>query len=387
MRRIGIVSSFNILCGNATYSEVLIRNMPKEIDCIPVKVPYEIQKKQSKELISPIIDQVSKLDAVNIQAELGLYGPTPGQSSELICKIINKSKNVSITMHRVEPQPQNLARLAYNELKNKRVVPAIKSIFREYVKKKIYQSYEKIINSGVSKNACFIVHTNREKKRICSINKSAKVLVHPIVWPENFSYDSNTNIKSCIDNNCPTIGLFGFISEYKNFTNSASVILNEGFNLVIAGGTHPSSFDYGQKSQESNSARLLSDILSKQKDKNYKRIYIKISPNEQTFISLIKYVDIVLIPYFETGQSGSGIASLAIQYGKRVLFSDTHLVKELEPFLNERPNLFDVNLDESLICAIRETLCNPEKKVAFKNYSFKSNIDIYLNSFGLGKQL
>ena len=39
---------------------------------------------------------------------------------------------------------------------------------------------------AVENNATFIVHTNREKRRIYELMPDAEVFVHPIVWPENY---------------------------------------------------------------------------------------------------------------------------------------------------------------------------------------------------------
>lgn len=382
MTKIGIVSSFDVLCGNAKYSEILVKNISKDLECIPIDIPSEIQKYHNKNTINNIIKKINDCDAINIQMEIGLYGPTPKKSLNLICQIIQSTKKPSITMHRVDPQIKNLIRVAYNEYKNNGLVAAGRAALKEYIKKQLYRIYKKIVDYGVSNDACFIVHTNREKKRIMAINSNAKICVHPILWPDDLPYDNKKDIvEKKITKKNPTIGLFGFISHYKNFIQPTRAILNARYNLVIAGGIHPEAQEYGKKSLHSN-IKLLDKELG-MRTSNRRRFYIKIAPDDSTLLSLIQLVDIVLIPYFETGQSGSGIASLAIQYGKRVIFSDTCLTKELEAFLNKATNKFDINSDESLICSIEETIMEEEKNIYFPNHNFQSNIKTYLYSLGI----
>ncbi|WP_202969896.1 hypothetical protein, partial [Endozoicomonas atrinae] len=180
-----------------------------------------------------------------------------------------------------------------------------------------------------------------------------------------------------------TIGVFGFISQYKNFLQVVKVSIENDYNLIIAGSTHPTSINYGIQNAKNNTAKEISNEILKRKIKNY---YIKTAPDDKHLISLIREVDIVIIPYLETGQSASGIASLAIQYGKRVVFSDTELATELSRFLNKKPVLFDVNSDASLASAIDDTLNTyNEKEIIFNGYNFSSNINSYLSSLEISE--
>lgn len=398
MTKLGIVSSFNVLCGNAKYSESLAKYMPEKINCIPIEIPNEIQKNHNKNTIENIIRKIDYCDLINIQVEIGLYGPTPKTAANLICKIIKSSKKSSLTMHRVDKKRTHYLRTTYNEFKKNGIISAMRCAVLESVKDKLYAAYKKIINCGVDNHSSFIVHTNREKKRILSINKNANIFVHPIIWPEDLSFNKSINIREKINNENTIIGLFGFITPYKNFIKPTQAILNYGYNVVIAGGTHPESTEYGQKSIHCE-FKILDEMILKPsllENNTIKhctcrsplmnergKFYLKTAPDDKTLLSLIKSVDIVLIPYYETGQSGSGIASLAIQHGKRVIFSDTHLIKELEEFLNKTVNKFDINSDGSLICAIKDTIKENEKTVYFKGYNFQSNIQTYLNSLDI----
>lgn len=389
-KKYGIVSSFDQLCGNATYSEALANGIADYADIIKIDVPYDLRNARDRELEQQILSRVRACDVVNIQMELGLYGPAPSIATNLICKIINETKSVSVTMHRVEPKSKNLLREIYNQIKQGKISSILSKTFRNIVNRSVYKSYEKIINKTIAKNGVFIVHTFREKKRILSISNKAKILVHPIIWPYNLELENIDKLANRFSNGRKTLGLFGFISEYKNFKQVIQIADFEKYNVIVAGGTHPGSDQYGKdRSSQKKKSEIeqISKIMlnnHRKKSPNFPIMYHYTSPSDSILVSLMTIPDLIIIPYLETGQSGSGIASLAIQYGKRAIFSDTNLIRELVPFLNKTPYLFDVNSNASLADAISDSLnFDDEKEIQFEKYSFTTNIQTYLNSLDI----
>ncbi len=380
MKKIGIVSSFDVRCGNATYSKALVDGIPAGYVSVPIEVPLSLQESHDSISIAKVIEKVCACDAVNIQLELALYGPTPAKSAKFLQQIINNAQKISITMHRVEEKPQDLLKMSYKALKNGGFKRIIKTFMSALVYREIFSAYKKIIRFANSRQATFIVHTYREEERIKKICPTAKILVHPIVWPLTMQKDTAViNLKEKFAKDLPIIGLFGFISAYKNFEQVIRVADVAGFNVLLAGGTHPKAYWYGSPDNSSSSYKV-SDITFNKLDS----CYIYTAPDDDTLYNFMAAVDLVVVPYLETGQSGSGIASLAVQYGKRVIFSDTCLATELIPFLNKRPFLFDVSSDASLIYAVRDSLkFNQERELSFAQHNFKTNIDTYLLSLGI----
>ncbi len=389
MKKIGIVSSFDVLCGNATYSEVLAEGLRKYAQITKIAISPSLQKKHERHKIRKILDQIDSCDGINLQMELGLYGPTPQKATRLINKIFKRANKLSVTMHRIDPKPDNLLRSTYNIAKRSGIYGpwlALKNIFTHTIKKTTYIQYKKIILNAHRKSGVFIVHTQREKTRILTICPKAKVLVHPIVWPDTLPCNHTINTTEKFTNGLPIIGLFGFLSPYKNFESVVSLASQLGYNIVIGGGTHPSSHNYGMKSTNSTAKNLSNEMLNGTPSIS-SQFYHFTAPDDATLINLIKNVDIVVIPYFETGQSGSGIASLAVQYGKRVIFSDTALINELAPFLNKKPFIFDVNSAAGLTFAIEDALKHHDPgSIYFKDHTFETNIKNYLLSFASGEK-
>ena len=385
MIKLGMISSFDIMCGNATYAKAIIDGIQKFYDIEPIEIPVSLQKKHNSKIIKKILDKLDFIDAVNLQLELSLYGPTPKLASALIKKIINSNKIKSITMHRVEEEAPNIVKTIYQSYKVNGLHNLLNNILMYYVQKKIYNSYKEIIICAYEKGIVFIVHTKREKKRIISIRSDAKVLVHPILWPENTKPKNKVILDDMFKNDNKVLGVFGFVSHYKNFLQVVRVAKKENYNLVIAGSTHPTNRSYGKLNDKNNASLLISNELYG-KDSHYNGYYILTAPEDDQFLALIENVDLVIIPYLETDQSGSGIASLAIQYGKKVIFSDTALITELNCFLNKKPLLFDVNSDASMAAAIKDALhFQSEYEIKFEGYSFSSNIKTYINSLGINE--
>lgn len=385
MIKLGIISSFNIMCGNATYAKAIVDGIQKFYDIEPIVIPVSLQKNHNSKIIKEIIEKLKSLDAVNLQLELSLYGPTPKLATVLVKKLINTNKIKSITMHRVEEETQNIIKTMYQSYKAHGFKNLTDNLLMNYVKKNIYNSYKEIIITAHEKNIVFVVHTNRERIRITRIRSDAKVFVHPILWPENIKSKNNIILDKRFKNGNKVLGVFGFVSNYKNFLQVARVAKRENYNLVIAGSTHPTNQGYGKLNDENNASLLVSNELYG-KDTHYNGYYILTAPEDDIFLALIENVDLVIIPYLETGQSGSGIASLAIQYGKKVIFSDTALITELNCFLNKKPFLFDVNSDASMVSAIKDALhFQSEYEIKFEGYSFSSNIKTYIDSLGINE--
>lgn len=380
---IGIVSSFDALCGNATYSEELVRGIGEFCDVKKISLNYSLQKNYDKKHVDALCSEIASCDAVNIQMELGLYGPTPNISVKVLSRLIAAAKKVSVTMHRVDMPPPNLLRSLYNAYKNWGI-RAMREVFFEYlVKKKVFDAYKRVLVATQKKGGMVICHTVREaEERIKKITPTLKTVVHPILWP-NYSHIVPMDIRGNFSNpELPILGIFGFISEYKNYQIVGQGLMRENINVLMAGGTHPASSQYGKPTSNKfpSYIRKISNIFSERAYKG--RVFCITAPADDVLISLIKSVDIVCLPYAETGQSGSGIASLAVQHGKKVIMSDTNCTSQLIRFLNTSPYLFDVDSPISFIGAVKLALASPNK-IAFSDYTFATLVEAYCHTLGV----
>lgn len=339
------------------------------------------------------MQKVADCDAVNIQMELGLYGSNPNKSVRFIKKIIKAARKSSITMHRLDPPRPDFLRSSYNNSKSLK----LNAIFKELILYQVRRLYVDLVKFGVRYNASFIVHTYRDEQRVLDIDPTANVIVHPIIWPENYGLDGEVKDISGYrnfysDQTLPIIGLFGFMTDYKNFLQVVRVVnQTREHNILLAGGTHPFSHEYGIRqdkkiSQDSHGLiserQAISEIALNQTDG---RMFLHLihTPEDDDLIKLIRDVDIVCVPYSEVGQSASGIASLAVQFGKQLVFSDTFTSRELDRFLKSPLTKFDTNSDFSLVSTLRIVSSSGGCSTRFDGYSFSTNIAAYLNSLDI----
>src|SRR3569832_1265615 len=79
--RLAIVSSYDELCGNASYTKVLEQELSKFYDVTVLSLDVELlrqkRNKQALHHIKTLSEQLKEYDCVNFQLEAGLYGACP----------------------------------------------------------------------------------------------------------------------------------------------------------------------------------------------------------------------------------------------------------------------------------------------------------------------
>ena len=379
--KIGIISSFNILCGNATYSMAIANALKDNLDkedgeIIQIDIPTRLRHKQEDKIINEITSKIQQCDACNLQFELGLYGTTPTKAVKNLKSIIKSMKKGSITMHRIDTANVPLLRDLYRKFKGKQfgLIRSIQSGLVEWYKSyTLTKAYKSVIKCAYENKLTFIVHTEREKKRLKLIYDDLKVELHPIMWPEYRSTKIDEYRKQFLNKNLPVVGLFGFVSEYKNYDIVIDLMKSERnlINLLICGGAHPESSEYGKKGG-------YIDSLDKKID-NMKSVVWKTGVSDEELVSYMRSVDLCIIPYFETGQSGSGIVSLAIQNSNKTILSDTGVAFMIQPYLDQSLILFDVASLTNLKTSIQSALANEDYNPRFKS-SFSEMINLYVST-------
>ncbi len=387
---LGIVSSFNILCGNATYSESLSKGAEKQgLKVKRIAVPKEIQETNSRKIVDEIIAEIKKCNIINIQMELGLFGSNPTQSSKNLIRIIKHCpERTSITMHRVEKKIPDFLRLVRKNMSSSSFFKALlKTAIMKLRQYYIFSSYSKIYKRINKRKLTVISHTYRDQKILKDLYSVSSV-VHPIMWPENLISEK----EDCSTKKTPfSVGLFGFISKHKNFPLVIEAFhwlikskkISKESQLIILGSHHPEAPNYGaifdSKAKEKPTTQVLSELLSK---KALFQINWTVGATDKQLAQKISEVDVVIIPYSETGQSGSGITSQSLQFSQHIVMSDTKMTSQHEQLCNGNIIKFDTSSVVSCACAILQAYKQkqpPRFKTEFsferivKLISFKEN--------------
>ena len=84
-----------------------------------------------RQRIDEIKNAIKDFDYVNIQAELGLFGLSPDQMIKNITELIKASKNVIVTIHRVDYMKSNQRFLRNIFVNPRSIKKEIKSLLRK----------------------------------------------------------------------------------------------------------------------------------------------------------------------------------------------------------------------------------------------------------------
>lgn len=351
---IGIVSSIDESCGNATFSQHLLDSISsKGHTAVPIRVNLNLTQSMDPKLrkladhhIKDVASRIRSLDGVNIQFEAGLYGATHKDILRRLKVLIQANPNTSVTLHatRYFDNSSNsingvLKNLAYLRFKSALIQIAHIKNTRKILKAN--RSYAVLL----AKNKVdIIVHTIKSYDAVVAITKSNNVHVHPIkfcdpkvvqdkldIWKQRLHFKSDDKI----------IGIFGFISQYKGHHQAlrALIELPPNFKLVIAGKQHPGSIKEHENVnpyldslldfiEKESSKKSLRGALSDEIPLNKRVVFLNELSDEELF-ELAASVDFAWLPYLETGQDGSGIASILFDLSKRLIASNCKAFDEL----------------------------------------------------------
>jgi glycosyltransferase involved in cell wall biosynthesis len=133
-----------------------------------------------------------------------------------------------------------------------------------------------------------------------------------------------------LENEDYLIGVFGFISEYKGIQTAISALefLPKEYKLLIIGRQHPRTI---REHMLINPflKKLLKKIKLDKKNNLKSRIIFTNELEDSEFMELAATVDCAWLPYLETGQDGSGVASILFDLSKRVVASQCKVFDEL----------------------------------------------------------
>lgn len=401
MKKMAIISSYNELCGNATYTEVLRKEFSKyyNVDVLALRTDLlgHRNRRVSRLADTHIKEMAKKLkgyDYVNIQFEAGLYGTARQDIIRRIKWLIDACPyNMTFTMHRVDIAESifdkgNLKQLLYgNFFKN------LKNVRQKTYMAKLYQIVIRYIKrKAEKKNYNIIVHTKREKKNIQQLYGFEKVYDFPITFMDEKMRERKPDEKERelfrkkygLNFGDKIIGLFGFVSEYKGHETAirALKLLPAEYKIIIFGSQHPMSIMQNTKvdpyidqliqiiteDTEYEKNNIKGKTHEEQKLEN--RVFFAGSLGDEDFIDALYCCDFAVLPYVETNQSGSGIASLVLESKIKSLYSNNYAFFELKKYY---PHSFE-SFDIGNYCELAYKILN--YKDIYKD-SLEENLKIY----------
>ena len=294
-------------------------------------------------------------------------------------------KHLVITAHTVVSVPPKLG-----------LVPRILNIRKD--PKAVYRYFTENFNGyphmthkllrWVDKNGklTMIAHTRRDRRFFRYVVGLQRVVDHPLSymrkgWLEKLGQENGikrSEFETVAGQGKKYIVAYGFLSEYKGIATAirAMRFLPDEYVLLIYGGVHSGNIKNFQKINPylgSLVAEVTGDRLTQEKvaklGRNVRRangsapppsfdeavtqlhemtkplsdrVFFVEAPDDFDLARVVSAADACVLPHMEIGQSASGVASQAIDLGKRTLLSRTHTFMELSDYFPDRIEFFEI---------------------------------------------
>jgi glycosyltransferase involved in cell wall biosynthesis len=413
--KIAVVSNYKESCGIASYTGAIVdglKLLPEyeievfSIDMTLAKASFKKAKSLRKLQFEKIAEQIKEFDVVNIQFENGLFGMNHSEVLSNLSALLNEKSKFVFTMHTAdffEGQPETgFVRDFVNSILGLEFKKALKAVYNS-AKINFMERFIKTIR--VYDNVSIIVHTKREELIFKKFFGFERVYSHPLVFLQkdkakeiraNVSHDLFKE-RYRLNETDKVLTVYGFVSEYKGHLTAINAIrlLPESYKLFIVGSQHPQSIERHKESNkyfEKLYAALEGKSISTDKDFSLAELKeIDVSGrveflgfvSDDEMLDLMVHSDVCLYPYLETGQSGSGPASLCLEVGGKMLASNALVFSELDKFAPESFQRFDIGNYFELAQKTKKMAEMPYQgdNVFNSKYNLEENIDFYVSVF------
>ena len=365
------------------------------------------------QMVKDFCDRAQTFDYVNIQLEHGTLGKKVSDINRRFAMIARSAPALSVTFHTVLSQePFNLGFFASNlvRLKFRAALNVVLSFIASCLM--VRPMYGLLRRLQRTKPVSVIVHTRRDMRLMRYVNRLDAVYDHPLAFisPETAQElrvrAANGRIPGlrALPPGAKVVGVFGFLTEYKGVDTAikAMHLLPPDFHLFVFGGLHPNEIKKGDKLhpylaqllKEANVGVTALDRLGKasvvlQIDGSNPtlltdhpkdigdRIHFLGPQTDEGLASSMAICDHVVLPYFEVGQSSSGVLSLAVEMGSRVIAARNHAFMQFARYHPDTIELFEVGNYLELAEKIMAEPAYPAVARVLK-YSVTTNVQTYV---------
>jgi glycosyltransferase involved in cell wall biosynthesis len=402
MKKVAIVSSYNEECGAAFYSSRLKVHLEAagfivDIKRLPVSLlrighPAAIRKKGDAE-IRRIGSEIAEYDAVFLQFEPGLYGSSLKTSYRRVQHLLKAARKIVVTVHGFHRSTGSGSMMSHALVG--KFVHAREALFRSVQYSEI-ESFWKYVRAA--KHVSVMTFCRADQTLLQRFFGIERIANFPITYFDQaevetikMSVDRERFLKQYgLDPRRKYFGVCGFLSPYKGHLTAIKALeyLPDDWNLVIVGGEHPQGLeaerdigeyvrqllafildaekqngssstgiirnsDYGDMIARSDLDRLAlkEEVFEKSEFKYFlpqsglrERVKFVGQVSDEAMPKFYATLDYVVHPYIKTksGQSGSGPATMALEFGARSLFSNAPVFREMGLYFNDAMAYFNV---------------------------------------------
>lgn len=422
--RIGIVSTYDELCGIAGYTRALERQLRDaaevtvlDLDQYLLRGTHARVQKLADQHIREMAVRLKSFDAVNIQLEYGTLGRTPRQIMRRLSQLVKAAPALSVTFHTILGHESFDWVLLRRHLMHGRIDHAVRMATAFFRNRGLaMRTYRLLRRRQRMHPVDIIVHTRRDARLLRDVFRLRNVEHHPLSFvsapqAETIRLSASRSQFPLLKALPPTaklIGSFGFLSPYKGFETALQALhhLPDDYHLLIFGGVHPNGIQREQKLD--SYIRLLLDeahigqtildtigdkgapislsldsrseqLLARHPESLHGRLHFLGVHDDEGFMRAMALCDVVVLPYLEVGQSSSGPISLAMEMGCRVLASRTHAFLQYARYHPGQIEFFDIGNFAELAGLIRTDRPVPgaSRQLSFNT---ETNAELYLRA-------
>lgn len=413
MKKLAIVSSYAEECGAAFYSSRLKRHLEAAgfqvdikrlpIGLLRINYPSAIRRKGDAE-IRRIAGELGEYDTVLLQFEPGLYGSAVATSYRRVQHLLEAAKKVILTAHGFHRQAGEDS--FFDLLFARRFDVAMDDLFGRR-RKSIIASFWRYV--ARAPHVSVLTFCRADQTLLQRFYDVTRITNFPITYfdeGEVQAIKAGVNRETLLrqfglDPRQKYFAVCGFLSPYKGHLTAIKALeyLPDDWSLAIVGGEHPHGIEAnadigryigqllafmledGQHESNGTSSVLansqqLGELLARAdldrldvKQELFKRSAFKHFLPQTGLRERVKFLgqvsdemmprfyatlDYIVHPYIKTreGQSGSGPATMALEFGTRALFSNAPVFREMNLYFPDAMQFFNignfVELAESL---------------------------------------
>ncbi len=432
--KLAIVSTYDEMCGIAAYTRKLVPQLEDNFDITVFDLDQLFMRAQSHDVrmqadqqIKDMCEQLKSFDVVNLQLEYGTLGYFETDIVRRLEWILDAASQITVTFHTIltsQRFPTDALRTAFFkfELYNSYRVIADYRLKKNF-RKRVYNAFRQ-----TQKNKAFsaIVHTKRDARRMRIMDGITNVFDHPLAFislerAEEVRQVANWRdfpLLADLPEQSTVVGVFGFLGRYKGMHTALKAMrhLPENYHLAFFGGLHPQEIQPSDAPHEYvqhlmslvGADETLVDVLAGEHLKNAppeggstlslainvddpeklmqnlgdlsSRVHFMGAQSDDDLELAIAACDIVLLPYFEVGQSSSGPMSLATDLGARIVASRNQAFMQFARYHEGRLSFFEIGnhleLAKRVVAEERRTAPDPRPE-----FNTETNRAVYEQAF------
>lgn len=430
--RLAIVSTFDDDCGIAGYTRSLRQQIEPDFEVDVFDLDQAFMRNASSgiaaaadRMIRDFCAGANRYDFVNIQLEPGTLGSDWRSVLRRFKWIVEAAPVLSVTFHTMIRRDRFDHRQFTLDLRQLRIADAMRNLTSHRGHVGLNTGIERILREASRKKpVSVIMHTRRDARLMRYSYGFPSVYDHPLVFKDEAeavrlrATTSRADFPSLesLPPDARIVGVFGFISEYKGFDTAIRALrmLPDNYHLAVFGGLHPeairryetvnpylrrlldiaavdsSIFDAGNPTFDAGRPKAAnvdvhvslplpeprSHDLIAHPDSLARRVHFLGPQTDEDFARGMCLCESVILPYVEVAQTSSGVLSLALDMGARIIAARNFAFLEFGRYFPNSVEWFDIGNHVELAERLRARAMFPAE-TRTRAYGVETNRAVY----------